>query len=63
LAWDIAVDAVADLNAGMSEDAGWMVFEAWGVNGTGRVIGFGTAVVVGIYHQRGDLLMVPCERC
>jgi hypothetical protein len=29
LAWDVAVDAVADLNAGMSEDAGWMVFEAW----------------------------------
>jgi hypothetical protein len=33
-----------------------MVFEAWGVNGTGQVIGFGTAVVVGIYHQRGYLL-------
>ena len=56
LVWDAAVDAVADLNDGISEDAGWMVFEAWGVNGTGQVIGFGTAVVVGIYHQRGYLL-------
>jgi hypothetical protein len=33
-----------------------MVFEAWGVNGTGQVTGFGTAVIVGIYHQRGYLL-------
>ena len=63
LAWDAAVDAVADLNAGISEDAGWTVFEAWGVNGTGQVTGFGTAVVVGIYHQRGDLLTMQCERC
>jgi hypothetical protein len=28
LAWDVAVDAVADLNADISEDVGWMVFEA-----------------------------------
>jgi hypothetical protein len=27
-----------------------------GVNDTGQVIGFGTAVMVGIYHQRGYLL-------
>jgi hypothetical protein len=39
------------------------VFEAWGVNGTGQVIGLGTAVVVGIYRQRGDLLTMQCERC
>ena len=63
LAWDAAVDAVADLNDGISEDAGWTVFEAWGVNGTGQVTGLGTAVLVGIYHQRGDLLPMPCERC
>jgi hypothetical protein len=55
LAWDAAVDAVADLDADISGDAGWTVFEAWGVNGTGQVIGFGTAVFVGIYHQRGYL--------
>jgi hypothetical protein len=60
---DAAVDAVADLNADISEDAGWTVFEAWGVNGTGQVTGFGTAVVVGIYHQRGYLLTMQCERC
>jgi hypothetical protein len=54
---------VADLNADISEDAGWTVFEAWGVNGTGQVTGFGTAVVVGIYHQRGYLLTMQCERC
>ena len=47
---------MADLNAGISEDADWTVFEAWGVNGTGQVIGFGTAVFVGSYHQRGDPL-------
>jgi hypothetical protein len=63
LAWDAAGDAVADLNADISEDAGWTVFEAWGVNGTGQVTGFGTAVVVGIYHQRGYLLTMQCERC
>jgi hypothetical protein len=63
LAWDAAVDAVADLNDGISEDAGWTVFEAWGVNGTGQVTGLGTAVLVGIYHQRGDLLTMQCERC
>jgi hypothetical protein len=44
---------VTDLDAGISGDAGWTVFEAWGVNDTGQVTGFGTAVVVGIYHQRG----------
>jgi hypothetical protein len=33
------------------------------VNGTGQVTGFGTAVVVGIYQQRGDLLTMQCERC
>jgi hypothetical protein len=54
---------VADLNDGISEDAGWMVFEAWGVNDTGQVTGFGTAVFVGIYHQRGYLLTMQCERC
>jgi hypothetical protein len=32
------------------------------VNGTGQVTGFGTAVIVGIYHQRGYLTM-QCERC
>jgi hypothetical protein len=63
LAWDAAVDAVADLNDGISEDAGWTVFETWGVNGTGQVTGFRTAVLVGIYHQRGDLLTMQCERC
>ena len=26
------------------------------MNDTGQVIGFGTAVIVGIYHQRGYLL-------
>jgi hypothetical protein len=26
------------------------------VNDTGQVTGFGIAVIVGIYHQRGDLL-------
>ena len=36
LAWDAAVDAVADLNDGISEDAGWTVFEAWGVNAPAR---------------------------
>jgi hypothetical protein len=56
LAWDVAIDAVADLNADISEDADCTVVEAWGVNGTGQVTGFGTAVVVGIYHQRGYLL-------
>jgi hypothetical protein len=63
LAWDAAVDAVADLNADISEDADWTVFEAWDVNGTGQVTGFGTAVIVGIYRQRGDLLTMQCERC
>ena len=48
LAWDAAVEALADLNAGISEDAGGRVFEAWGVNGTGQGIGLGTAVFVGI---------------
>ena len=33
------------------------------MNGTGQVTGFGTAVLVGIYHQRGDLLPMQCERC
>jgi hypothetical protein len=47
---------VADLNDGMSEDAGWPVFEAWGVNDTGQVIGLGTALINGIYHQREYLL-------
>jgi hypothetical protein len=28
LAWDPAVDAVTDLNDGITEDAGWPVFEA-----------------------------------
>jgi hypothetical protein len=59
LAWDAAVDAVADLNADISEDADWTVSRRGGVNGTGQVTGFGTAVVVGIYHQRGDLLTMP----
>jgi hypothetical protein len=63
LAWDAAVDAVADLYADISEDADWTVVEEWGVNGTGQVTGFGIAVVVGIYHQRGDLLTMQCERC
>jgi hypothetical protein len=56
LAWDPAADAVTDLNDGISQDAGWTVFEAWGVNDTGQVTGFGTAVIDGIYHQRGYLL-------
>jgi hypothetical protein len=34
-----------------------------GREGTGRVTGFGTAVVVGIYHQRGDPLTMQFERC
>jgi hypothetical protein len=50
---------VADLNADISEDADWTVSRHGGVNGTGQVTGFGTAVVVGIYHQRGDLLTMP----
>jgi hypothetical protein len=54
---------VADLNADISEDADWTVSRHGGVNGTGQVTGFGTAVVVGIYHQRGDLLTMQCERC
>ena len=33
------------------------------MNRTGQVIGLGTAVVVGIYHQRGYLLTMQCERC
>jgi hypothetical protein len=53
LAWDAAVDAVTDLNDGITGDVGWTVFEVWGVNDPGQVIGFGTAVLVGIYHQRG----------
>jgi probable HAF family extracellular repeat protein len=56
LAWDPAADAVTDLNDGISQDAGWTVFEAWGVNDTGQVTGFGTAVIDGIYNQRGYLL-------
>jgi hypothetical protein len=56
LAWDTALDAAARLNDGISEDANWTVFEAWGMDGTGQVTGFGTAVIVGIYHQRGYLL-------
>jgi hypothetical protein len=32
------------------------VFEVWAVNDPGQVIGFGIAVLVGIYHQRGYLL-------
>jgi hypothetical protein len=47
---------IADLNDGISGDAGWTVFEAWGVNDTGQVIGFGTAGIDAIYHQRGYLL-------
>jgi hypothetical protein len=54
---------VTDLNVGISEDAGWTVFEAWGVNGTGQVTGFGTAVLVGIDHQRCSMLTMQCERC
>jgi hypothetical protein len=54
---------VAELNDGISEDADWTVFQAWGVNGTGQVTGFGTAVLVGIYHQRGHLLTMQGERC
>jgi hypothetical protein len=53
LAWDATVDAVTDLNDGITGDVGWTVFEVWGVNDPGQVIGFGTAVLVGIYHQRG----------
>jgi hypothetical protein len=52
LAWD--ADAVGDLNDGISGDAGWTVFGAWG--DTGQVIGFGTARIDATYHQRGYLL-------
>jgi hypothetical protein len=63
LAWDAAGDAVADLNDGMSEDAGWMVFEAWGVKAPARSLALGPRWSSGIYHQRGDLLAMQCERC
>jgi hypothetical protein len=33
------------------------------VNDAGQVTGLGTAVLVGVYHQRGDLLTMQCERC
>ena len=46
-----------------AEDLVLAVPEAWGVNGTGQVIGLGTAVVVSIYNQGGDLLTMQCERC
>jgi hypothetical protein len=46
-------DPAADLNDGITGDVGWTVFEVWGMNDPGQVIGFGTAVLVGIYHQRG----------
>jgi hypothetical protein len=54
---------VADLNADISEDADWTVSEASGVNDTGQVTGFGTAVIIGIDHQRGYLLTMQCEPC
>ena len=44
---------MADLDADITGDVGWTVFQVWGVNDPGQVIGFGTAVLVGIYHQRG----------
>jgi hypothetical protein len=46
---------VARLNADISEDADWTVFEARCVSETGQVIGLGTAVIVGIHHQLGHL--------
>jgi hypothetical protein len=41
LAWDAAGDAVTDLNDGISEDAGWTVFEAWGVKAPARSLALG----------------------
>ena len=57
--WDVQAGVVEDLNQRLPTDAGWTLFEAWGINDSGQIAGSGAHQVDGIYDQRGYRLSPP----